>query len=76
MIDAAKEGTPSVDGCGCPLFTGEYVTGDVDKSYLERIDSRRNDIAKADRDLSGEAKPSLLACTMVTNLPVSKSWLS
>ena len=29
------------------VFDGQYVTGDVDAAYLERIERARNDLAKA-----------------------------
>jgi len=28
------------------VFNGEYVTGDIDDAYLERIEQARNDLAK------------------------------
>ncbi|MFP3498557.1 hypothetical protein SB759_30540, partial [Pseudomonas sp. SIMBA_059] len=30
----------------CAVFNGEYVTGDIDDAYLERIEQARNDLAK------------------------------
>ncbi len=30
----------------CSVFTGEYISGDVDQAYLDRLDERRNDAAK------------------------------
>ena len=47
LISASKEGNPDVDGFECSVFTGDYVTGDVDKEYLNKIDELRNDEAKA-----------------------------
>ncbi|MEM9103033.1 MAG: amidophosphoribosyltransferase [Pseudomonadota bacterium] len=46
LIDAAREGNPEVDEFDCSVFTGNYVTGDIDQSYLDRIEMQRNDIAK------------------------------
>ena len=47
LISASKEGNPDVDGFECSVFTGDYITGDVDKAYLSKIDELRNDEAKA-----------------------------
>ena len=55
LLDASKEGNPEVDGFECSVFTGDYITGDVDSAYLDRIDSLRNDKSKRSRELnSGE----------------------
>ncbi|MEN8170148.1 MAG: amidophosphoribosyltransferase [Pseudomonadota bacterium] len=32
------------------VFNGEYVTGDIDVAYLQRLEDKRNDSAKSDRD--------------------------
>ena len=53
LISASREGNPQIDGFECSVFTGEYVTGDVDASYLEHIHSQRNDQAKSERELAG-----------------------
>ncbi len=56
LIDASRDGIPKVDGFECSVFTGEYVTGDVDDAYLARISNQRNDQAKSQREQSsGEA---------------------
>ena len=46
LIECAKEGNPNITDFECSVFTGEYVTGDVDTSYLERIEADRNDLQK------------------------------
>ncbi len=46
LIDSAKEGNPHVEGFECSVFTGEYITGDVDTAYLYRLAACRNDSAK------------------------------
>jgi amidophosphoribosyltransferase len=38
------------------VFDGNYVTGDVNKAYLDRIDGLRNDSAKQKVDLGVEPK--------------------
>ncbi|TPW16612.1 MAG: amidophosphoribosyltransferase, partial [Halothiobacillaceae bacterium] len=37
------------------VFTGEYVTGDIDAAYLESISSRRADGEKSQREQVSEA---------------------
>lgn len=50
LIDTAREGNPDVDGFDCAVFTGEYITGDVDAEYLTRLAASRNDSAKMERE--------------------------
>jgi len=47
LIDSSKEGNPKVTGFECSVFTGEYITGDVDEQYLDKIGERRNDKTKS-----------------------------
>ena len=54
LIDASLEGNPEIDGFECSVFTGEYITGDVDQGYLDRIDQLRNDKAKSKAAISEE----------------------
>jgi amidophosphoribosyltransferase len=58
LVDAAKEGNPHIDHFDCSVFDGNYVTGDIDAVYLERISAARNDDAKHQRSGSevGEAR--------------------
>ncbi|GIX29556.1 MAG: amidophosphoribosyltransferase [Porticoccaceae bacterium] len=51
LIAAAREGNPRVDGFECSVFTGEYVTGDVDEQYLSRLAAQRGEEASAGRAL-------------------------
>uniref|UniRef100_UPI003519D408 amidophosphoribosyltransferase n=2 Tax=Oceanospirillaceae TaxID=135620 RepID=UPI003519D408 len=37
------------------VFDGHYVTGDIDELYLERLDQKRNDLAKVDEETSEHA---------------------
>lgn len=46
LIAAAREGNPDVTSFDCSVFNGEYVTGDIDDAYLERLEASRNDSAK------------------------------
>jgi|TARA_B110000879_G_scaffold187264_1_gene249083 amidophosphoribosyltransferase len=56
LIDAGTEGNDSIKRFECSVFDGEYITGDVDKAYLERIEALRNDSAKQKTDVSAEPK--------------------
>ena len=56
LIDAGTEGNDSIKRFECSVFDGEYITGDVDKAYLERIEALRNDSAKQKSDVSVEPK--------------------
>jgi amidophosphoribosyltransferase len=47
LVQCSLEGNPRVDGFDCSVFNGEYITGDVDKNYLDRLDSLRNDDAQS-----------------------------
>lgn len=46
LIAASNEGNDRVTEFDCSVFTGEYVTGDVDEAYLQRLDEARNDSIK------------------------------
>jgi amidophosphoribosyltransferase len=49
LIAAAREGNPKIKRFEASVFDGEYVTGDVNQNYLERIDYLRSDGAKKKR---------------------------
>lgn len=50
LIAASAEGNSTIPRFDCAVFDGDYVTGDVDDSYLARLDEMRNDLAKMVRD--------------------------
>jgi amidophosphoribosyltransferase len=47
LVACASEGNPEISDFDCSVFNGEYVTGDVDQAYLDKIDAIRNDASKA-----------------------------
>jgi amidophosphoribosyltransferase len=55
LIAAASEGNPDISEFECSVFNGEYITGDVDETYLERLKNQRNDMAKQGQNKLGEA---------------------
>ncbi len=46
LIASATEGNPKITEFDCSVFNGQYVTGDIDDAYLERLEKSRNDGAK------------------------------
>jgi amidophosphoribosyltransferase len=46
LIECADGINPSIDRFDCSIFDGQYVTGNVDAEYLNRIEALRNDSAK------------------------------
>jgi len=57
LVDTAREGNPNIEEFDCSVFNGEYVTGDIDEDYLNKLEQRRNDMAKngATEDVDEEA---------------------
>ncbi|MGH8581495.1 MAG: amidophosphoribosyltransferase [Gammaproteobacteria bacterium] len=50
LIRAAQRGNQDIDRFDASCFTGEYVTGDVNELYLERLAAQRCDVAKSERE--------------------------
>jgi amidophosphoribosyltransferase len=51
LLEAVGLGNPDVKQFEASVFNGEYVTGDIDQSYLDYVDSLRNDDTKVQRDI-------------------------
>ena len=49
LIEAVEKGNPGIDGFDASVFTGEYITGDVEAGYLNELRAARNDSARKDR---------------------------
>jgi len=49
LIAACREGNPRITRFETSIFTGQYVTGDVDEAYLHQLEALRSDDAKATR---------------------------
>ncbi len=49
LIAASAEGNNKVTEFDCSVFTGEYITGQVSKEYLNELAVARNDSAKKDK---------------------------
>jgi amidophosphoribosyltransferase len=49
LVESCREGNPEVSQYDCSVFNGDYITGDIDQNYLDRIDALRNDEAQSKR---------------------------
>lgn len=47
LVTCVSDVNDSIDGWECSVFTGNYVTGDIDAAYLDRLDEARNDIKRS-----------------------------
>lgn len=47
LIAASSEGNAEVSRFDCSVFTGEYITSDVDQGYLDKLDAARSDDVKS-----------------------------
>ena len=56
LVSCAVEGNPRISRYECSVFDGDYVTGDIDAQYLERLSLHRSDDMKQRREaeLSGD----------------------
>lgn len=49
LEDAVKKGSAKIKGFDDSVFTGNYITGDIDENYLNVLQSARSDAAKKER---------------------------
>jgi amidophosphoribosyltransferase len=49
LIATCHRGNRDIDKYDTSVFNGEYVTGDIDQAYLNKLDQRRNDSNKNDQ---------------------------
>jgi len=66
LIACAHEGNPAISVFDASCFNGEYITGDVSRDYLDRIEQNRSDGAKSDRQGNG---PNDVAYAEVLTFP-------
>lgn len=50
LIASGKEGNPAVERFDCAVFTGEYITRDVDAQYLDQLANNRSEKAKQKKE--------------------------
>ncbi len=46
LLKSSKRGNPKIKRFDTSVFDGEYITGDIDKNYLDALEKSRNDNAK------------------------------
>lgn len=56
LIAAARKGNKDIKNFDTSCFSGDYVTGDVDKTYLDQLACYRSEIAKAERSTKEETE--------------------
>jgi len=69
LVDAAREGNPAIERFDCSCFDGQYVTGDVSRDYLDRIEQHRNDAEKTKRSTNAQAPANDVAYAEVLSFP-------
>jgi amidophosphoribosyltransferase len=47
LVRCSAEGNEAIPQFDCSVFSGEYITGDVDQQYLDHIEAQRNDEAQS-----------------------------
>jgi amidophosphoribosyltransferase len=60
LVQCSREGNPHIDEFDCSVFNGDYVSGDVDKNYLDRIEALRNDEAQCERRAAQQAAEAVV----------------
>ena len=50
LIEAVQKGNSKIKHLDTSCFNHEYITGDIDEAYLNRINALRNDDAQAERN--------------------------
>lgn len=51
LVAAVSEGNPDIQQFEASVFSGTYVTGDVDQEYLEYLESLRSEDSKTQREI-------------------------
>ena len=54
LVSAVREENPAVTRFETSVFNGEYITGDIDQAYLERVDNARSEGAKKSPKIQAE----------------------
>lgn len=60
LVAASNEGSPNDFEYEAAVFTGEYVTGDVDQDYLDNLDAARNDKSKQRNKLNNSDENAVI----------------
>ena len=51
LIDSVQKGNPSIKHFDTSCFDRQYVTSDIDETYLQHIETLRNDVAQTDKNI-------------------------
>ncbi|WP_420426549.1 amidophosphoribosyltransferase [Algiphilus sp.] len=57
LKESIREGNPKLEQFDCSVFTGEYVTQDISRDYLDQLELFRSDAAKKGRQDNGPGMP-------------------
>ncbi len=60
LVVSAREGNPAIERFECSVFDGQYVTGDIDEAYLDRLSLHRSDKMKQRRDADLNADQTVI----------------
>ena len=47
LIESARKGNPSIQQFECSIFDGNYITADIDSTYLQKLEKTRADDKKS-----------------------------
>ncbi|SFM55648.1 amidophosphoribosyltransferase [Marinobacter zhejiangensis] len=47
LITCVNDVNPEIEAWECSVFDGKYITGDIDRAYLDRVEALRNDQSKS-----------------------------
>lgn len=50
LIAASQEGNPDIPRFDCSVFNGDYIAGDVNEAYLDKLEQDRSDTVKTERE--------------------------
>lgn len=59
LVAAVQEENPSIKRFETSVFSGQYITGDINQDYLENLDAARNDDAKTSRGSDADSNLEL-----------------
>jgi len=61
LIECSRIGNPKIERFDCSVFNGEYITGDIDDAYIQRLSTERSDNAKLRRAMpAGRSEAALI----------------
>lgn len=55
LVAAVRVANPEIKGFDTSVFNGQYITNDIDQSYLDKLDAMRNNESKETSDRNAES---------------------